>query len=56
MTLNVLDLLPCLIWEPLVKSHSNKTQVLKQCRDLEEAMLRAALHIFTVNELMLQML
>lgn len=56
VTLNVLDLLPCLIWEPLVKSHSNETQVWKRCRDLGETMLRAAVHIFTVNELMLQML
>lgn len=56
VTLDVLDLLPCLIWELLVKSHSNKTQVWKQRGHLGETMLWAALHIFTVNELMLQML
>lgn len=56
VTLDVLDLLPCLIWEPLVESHSNKTRVWKRRGHLGETMLRAALHIFTVNEWMLRVL
>lgn len=50
VTLNVLDLLPCLICEPLVKSHSNKTQAWKRCRGNN---VMSCTHLFTANELML---